>query len=201
MSKPIYTTLKSYINYIKSHPKYTNLNFVPDGRIYYVYRISHIISQIHYYGNRITKINPHSDLGIKYFSSSSDNNFITEQYEFPINFKYKIIRTFDNIGDSTIFESYLHQLFNVKDHPYFYNKSNAYPLGYAHIGKDQQRIKALNAMGEKNWKFKGYYTFRGLKFATHKEMSLGLNIKFSTVKVWCKNMDRIIDNKLYTKSR
>ena len=43
---------------------------------YYVYRITNKLLNKHYYGSRGSKIEPKLDLGIKYFSSSTDKNFI-----------------------------------------------------------------------------------------------------------------------------
>jgi len=59
---------------------------------HYVYRISNILLDKHYYGYRKTQNDPILDIGIKYFSSSKDKEFIKDQKKNPQNYKYKIIR-------------------------------------------------------------------------------------------------------------
>ena len=56
---------------------------------HYTYRISNTLINKHYYGTRSTGINPKDDLGYKYFSSSSDKEFIKDQKDNPQNYKYK----------------------------------------------------------------------------------------------------------------
>ena len=91
---------------------------------YYVYRISNIIVNKHYYGYRSSKTHPSKDLGIKYFSSSSDHSFIIDQKNNKNNYKYKIIKIFDNKFDAIRFESKLHYKFDVRHNKNFYNLSN-----------------------------------------------------------------------------
>lgn len=91
---------------------------------YYVYRISNIIANKHYYGYRSSKTHPSKDLGIKYFSSSSDHSFIIDQKNNKNNYKYKIIKIFDNKLDAIRFESKLHYKFDVRHNDNFYNLSN-----------------------------------------------------------------------------
>jgi len=57
---------------------------------HYVYRITNILTNKHYYGSRSCNILPKNDLGFKYFSSSKDNDFIIDQKINPQNYKYKI---------------------------------------------------------------------------------------------------------------
>jgi hypothetical protein len=80
---------------------------------YYVYRITHIFKHKHYYGFRSTSNDPKTDLGIKYFSSSKDKDFIKDQKENRSNYKYKIIKNFNNKNDALDLEIILHKKFNV----------------------------------------------------------------------------------------
>lgn len=89
---------------------------------HYVYRITNIILNKHYYGKRSTKINPKSDLGIKYFSSSKDRKFLLDQKKNPDNYKYKIILQCKSSEEALLKEIYLHNKFNVGKNKYFYNK-------------------------------------------------------------------------------
>ena len=88
---------------------------------YYTYRISNIHKNKHYYGYRSTSCAPDLDLGIKYFSSSTDKDFIKDQKENPQNYKYKIIRVYDNKYDALNLEIKLHKKFMVDLNESFYN--------------------------------------------------------------------------------
>ena len=61
---------------------------------HYVYRITNKKENKHYYGVRSSKVEPKLDLGVKYFSSSTDKEFINEQKINNYLFKYKIIKQF-----------------------------------------------------------------------------------------------------------
>jgi len=91
---------------------------------HYVYRITNIVLNKHYYGKRSSKKQPILDLGIKYFSSSTDSNFIKDQKKNSQNYKYKIIRIFTDSHSACVFESKLHYKFAVGVNPNFYNKTN-----------------------------------------------------------------------------
>ena len=90
---------------------------------HYVYRISNLINNKHYYGKRSSKLLPELDLGTKYFSSSKKL-----KYDIKIigkeNFKFKIIKVFNTSKDALKFESYIHTKLNVKDNINFYNEAN-----------------------------------------------------------------------------
>jgi len=92
---------------------------------HYTYRITNILINKHYYGVRTSKINPKLDLGTKYFSSSSDKDFISEQKLNPQNFKYKVIRVFDTRREAMSLEIKLHDKFEVAVNENFYNKAKA----------------------------------------------------------------------------
>lgn len=91
---------------------------------YYVYRITNLKLNKHYYGYRSSKIHPSKDLGKKYFSSSRDHNFIIDQKNNKHDYKYKVIKIFDNKLDAIRFESKLHYKFDVRNNENFYNLSN-----------------------------------------------------------------------------
>lgn len=58
---------------------------------YYVYKITNLSNNMYYIGSRQSKCDPKDDLGVKYFSSSSNKNFINEQKQNPNKFKYEIL--------------------------------------------------------------------------------------------------------------
>ena len=89
---------------------------------HYVYRITNIKIKKYYYGARSCQGSPHDDLGIKYFSSSTDKTFIKDQKANQQNYKYKILRIFENRTDAISFEIKLHSKFNVGQNDSFYNK-------------------------------------------------------------------------------
>ena len=91
---------------------------------HYVYRITNLTEQKHYYGARSCSVHPSEDLGIKYFSSSSDSEFISEQKLNPDNFKYKIVSLHATRKEANFKESVLHKKFNVASNEEFYNKVN-----------------------------------------------------------------------------
>jgi hypothetical protein len=89
---------------------------------HYTYRITNTKLNKHYYGTRTSKILPRSDLGIKYFSSSTDEEFKQDQKLNPSNYRYKVIRTFETREEAIGLEVYLHEKFDVGVNPNFYNK-------------------------------------------------------------------------------
>lgn len=132
-----FKTFKQYkIQWILPHPKVKRLNFNQiDNRKYYVYRVTNLTTGLHYYGCRRSKS---LDLGIRYFTSSKLIKFDFKKN--PQNYKYKILKIFDNYADMLCYETFLHLYFNAKDHPKFYNQVNSNPFG--NFGKlDEQSIQ------------------------------------------------------------
>lgn len=111
-------TFKKYK--LVNEPKVKNTKYV-DGKYYYVYRITNKSTKRHYYGSRVCNRNPKEDLGVTYFSSSYDKEFITEQKVNAENFKYKIVKACISNVDKQLFESYLHNKFDVGVNASFYN--------------------------------------------------------------------------------
>ena len=61
---------------------------------HYLYRITNLVENKHYYGIRTSKDTlPHQDLGVKYFSSSTDKDFIQDQKDHPENYRYTVVIT------------------------------------------------------------------------------------------------------------
>jgi len=129
----------------------SKFDFTPDGRRHLVYRISHLISKVHYYGSQTNN----KILGESYFSSSSDESFISEQSQHPERFKYKVIKIYNNTSDKIIHEAYLHQFFDVKSHDKFYNKVNQTASGFDTTGistmsKDEREKRSQRWSGDNN---------------------------------------------------
>ena len=97
--------------------------YMTSNTIYhYVYRISNLVENKHYYGKRSSNVEPKLDLGIKYFSSSTDKEFKADQKNNPRNYRYKIVALFKAASLAILRESKLHNIFNVGANPKFYNK-------------------------------------------------------------------------------
>ena len=109
------------------------------NKYHYVYRITNIQEKKHYYGVRSSKIEPKLDLGIKYFSSSKDKDFIQEQKDDKNIFKYKIIKTFDSREEAIKLEIKLHAKFNVGINESFYNKAKQTSTGYDTFGTTKSK--------------------------------------------------------------
>jgi hypothetical protein len=101
---------------------------------HYVYRITNKLLSKHYYGCRSSNILPKDDIGVKYFSSSKDKEFRQDQIDNPQNYKYKIIKVFDNKIDAMSLEIKLHAKFDVKSNENFYNRANQKTIGFDTTG-------------------------------------------------------------------
>ena len=108
-------------------------------KYHYVYRITNKENNKHYYGVRSSKIEPKLDLGIKYFSSSTDKEFMNEQKLNKDKFKYKIIKTFDTRKEAELIEVKLHTKFEVQNNNNFYNKAKSTLMGFSVEGRKQTR--------------------------------------------------------------
>ena len=115
-----------YKNLVLEDERSYKINFNIDGRVYYVYRITEIETKEYYYGYRIQVKEDILDDLKAYGSTSKRKKLIQENTE---KYNFKIIRIFNNAGNSIIFESFLHQYFNVKSHDRFFNSSNQTPFG------------------------------------------------------------------------
>ena len=93
------------------------------NKYHYVYRITNKENNKHYYGVRSSKIEPKLDLGIKYFSSSRDKEFMNEQKINKDKFKYKVIKMFETREEAINLEIKLHNKFEVQKNKKFYNRS------------------------------------------------------------------------------
>jgi len=97
---------------------------------HYTYRITNIILNKHYYGVRTSKINPKLDLGTKYFSSSCDKDFISDQKINPQNYKYKVIKISNTRKEAMELEIKLHNKFDVAINESFYNRAKQTSTGF-----------------------------------------------------------------------
>ena len=92
------------------------------SKFHYVYRVTSLIENKHYYGSRSSVLHPNEDLGIKYFTSSTDKVFKNKFKQNPEEFKLKIVSIFNNRQDALLFEIKLHNKFEVGKNLSFYNR-------------------------------------------------------------------------------
>jgi len=90
---------------------------------HYVYRITNIELNKHYYGRRTSKKLPKDDLGVSYFSSSKDKDFKKDQKIHPEHYKYKVVFIVESFEKSLELEIKLHKKFKVSGNSAFYNKA------------------------------------------------------------------------------
>jgi len=100
----------------------------------YVYRIKNKILNKHYYGVRGCNAEPKLDLGVKYFSSSYDEEFRNDQKNHPENYKYKIVRICSTRDEADALEIKLQEKFNVGINESFYNKATRTSTGFTFSG-------------------------------------------------------------------
>lgn len=106
---------------------------------HYVYRITNTIKNQHYYGKRKCDRLPKNDLGIKYFSSSRNMDFMDDQRLNPQDFKYKIIKIYQTNEQATLLEVKLHDKFMVDKNPHFYNLARQTSTGFVSVMTDEER--------------------------------------------------------------
>lgn len=116
-------------------------------KYHYVYRITNKEVGKYYYGKRSSKIPPKDDLGIRYFSSSTDKEFLIDQKVNADRYKYKIVRKFKTSEEAIAFEVILHSKFNVSINQKFYNKAKQTSIGFDTTGikyTDERRREISN---------------------------------------------------------
>lgn len=96
-----------------------------ERKYHYVYRITNLKINKHYYGMRSSLVEPKNDIGILYFSSSSDAAFILDQKSNPQDYRYKVVQQCETRKDAVILECQLHRRYSVHTSSSFYNKAMA----------------------------------------------------------------------------
>lgn len=194
---------------------------------HYVYRITNIIENKHYYGARksIDKT-PHKDLGIRYISSSYDNDFINEQKEHPERFKYKVIREFSTREEAIRLEIILHTKYDVANNSNFYNNANQTSTSFDTSGtatvrdidgnvfnvsvNDSRYLSGelvhnntgrKNNCGADNGRNKGTFIFDDIHYTTIKELADTIGCSSACVYRYCySENDRLITMAAYCRS-
>jgi hypothetical protein len=92
---------------------------------HYTYLITNIENGMKYIGVRSCKSKPEEDIGVKYFSTSSDNSFINEQKEYPERFTYKVLKIWKSRREANLHEQFLLLTINAAQNPIYYNRNNS----------------------------------------------------------------------------
>jgi hypothetical protein len=110
----------------------------------YVYIIEHIMTKKYYIGVRSTNLLPEDDLGKKYFSSSRDKDFIEDQKSNNSNYRYTVLKNFDNRDDADYYEMHLHETKQVHLDPQSFNRAMNSSKGFSTVGRLPARDKDGN---------------------------------------------------------
>jgi len=119
---------------------------------HYVYRVTSLTKNKHYYGSRTSIVPPKEDLGIKYFTSSTDREFRNGFKSSPHNYKVKVVSTFKTREEAMLLEIRLHARFDVGKNSNFYNKSKQITSGFSTEGtylSDEHKLK-ISGIGRKH---------------------------------------------------
>ena len=87
-----------------------------------------------YIGVRSSELSPEDDLGVYYFSSSANTNFIKSQKDTPSDFHYDVLGVFDTRKEAANHEIELHNFYNVGSNPEFINQCKSISTGYSTLG-------------------------------------------------------------------
>lgn len=111
---------------------------------HYVYRITNIVENKHYYGSRTCECHPSEDIGILYFSSSRDKEFKNDQIENKENYIYKIVSIHETREDAIKKEIKLHEKFEVGQNSSFYNRAKQSTNGFISTNRVSVKDKDNN---------------------------------------------------------
>jgi len=114
---------------------------------YCVYRIAHLHDDMHYYGSKTAKGFKPKDIGTKYITSSTDQNFVKELTEQPDNFKVKIVSIHVTKEEALAKEVRLHAKFDVGRNDQFYNKANQTMSGFMWFNKIKGKVPVKDLDG------------------------------------------------------
>ncbi len=120
----------------------------------YTYCIINKENNKHYIGVRTSYIPPLHDLGVSYFSSSTNKEFIKDQEINSQNYEYKIIGIFPTRELAILNEIELHEAYNVGKNQTFYNKTKQTSTGFNTTGVKLSEIhkRKISPLGRKHTK-------------------------------------------------
>lgn len=117
---------------------------------HYVYIITNTVLNKYYIGSRTSNVEPYQDLGVTYFSSSTDSAFMEDQKANYQNYRYKVIAVLADREKANKLESKLHRIHDVKNNKQFYNKANAASHFYDWWSEEAKTSQSNRMKGERN---------------------------------------------------
>jgi len=148
-----------YKNLVLQNERSQKLNFDIDGREHYVYRVTDGETGEYYYGSHTpAKGKIYNSLKEEFFTYGTSGKRKKLILKCKMDRYYvKILKVFNNAADKIIYESFLHQYFNVRDHNKFWNDNNQTPFKFLisnkiriDNGKKISKTKANPIWKEKN---------------------------------------------------
>ncbi len=124
----------------------SSLIFITEDMIYYTYLITNTKQNKYYIGSRQCEVDPIKDIGVKYFSSSTDEDFAQDQKQNPDDYEYRVLGLFANREDAFLYEMELHETYKASSNPSFYNRANCTSTGFNTSGTVTVKDKDGNTM-------------------------------------------------------
>jgi len=113
---------------------------------YYVYKITDTDSEKYYIGSRSSRLTPVKDLGIQYFSSSSNKHFLYKQEHYPEHFTYEVLEEYPSKEEALAAEMLMLKVTNARnDHSYYNGVSSIEPNSIA-LSRSKHIISYLGNM-------------------------------------------------------
>lgn len=104
---------------------------------HYTYIIINQENGMMYIGTRSCNVNPMFDIGVKYYSSSKDKEFIKDQKENREKYSYQVLRGYKTRKEATNLEIELHELHDVGVNEAFYNRMKQTSRGFDITGNKE----------------------------------------------------------------
>ncbi len=99
-----------------------------------VYKINNLINEKMYIGKHSSKTPSIENIGITYFSSSADKDFIKDQKKNPLNYSYDILGIFTSSNLAIKFEIWCHNHYDVGANSLYYNRAKQTSIGFDTTG-------------------------------------------------------------------
>lgn len=110
-------------------------------KYHYVYQITEISSKRKYIGVRSSTVEPYLDIGVKYFSSSSNIEFIKRQRENKKDYSYDVLSIHDDRQSANKEEQRLHEICEVHINDDFINVVKSTSKGFCCVDMVSVRDK------------------------------------------------------------
>jgi hypothetical protein len=94
-------------------------------KYYYTYLITNTRLGKYYHGKHTSKCHPIKEIGITYFSTSKDKEFLQDQKYNSQDYEYMITGIYHNTKESGLNEEEYHETLAVRNNKSYYNKHNA----------------------------------------------------------------------------